>query len=85
MPENDNRTLTQVIISEMEFFMGHKSNAVYIFVVYVLMCYCVGTNVLLCHYVFVLVRLMCDFGFVFKQSCISCESVLEFECSLKAC
>ena len=30
MPENDNRTLTQVIISEMEFFMGHKSNAVYI-------------------------------------------------------
>ena len=41
------------------------------------MCYFVGTNVLLCcvtmFLYLVLVRLMCDFGFVFKQSCISCE------------
>ena len=46
------------------------------------MCY---FDVSLCICTFVLVRLMCDFGFVFKQSCISCKSELEFECSVKAC
>ena len=45
----------------------------------------VGTNVLLCCVcTFVLVRLMCDFGFIFKQSCISCKTELEFECSVNS-